>query len=323
MASRRSSRLASKIVANSTTVPATTLKAPSSKAPRKRKSDQITTDAEAPNIAPANPTTRKKRTIEPAVAIPTGPAEILPTEANRQTFLQDALKHLISVDARLKPLIEKHHCDIFSPEGLAETPDPWESLVSSIISQQVSGAAARSIKRRFIALFHSSATTDDPPFPTPAQVLALDTAALRTAGLSQRKAEYVHGLAAKFASGELSRTFLLSAPYDELVARLTAVRGLGLWSVEMFACFTLKRPDVCSLGDLGVQRGMAAFEGRDVARLKTSKKGKWKYMSEAEMQALAERFRPYRSIFMWYIWRAENVEVAALEGGSRKNKDKT
>ena len=87
------------------------------------------------------------------------------------------------------------------------------------------------------------------------------------------------------------------------MAKLVAVRGLGVWSVEMFMCFGLKRMDVFSTGDLGVQRGMAAYMGRDVAKLKNKGGGnKWKYMKEAEMLEIAERFRPYRSLFMWYMW---------------------
>lgn len=151
-------------------------------------------------------------------------------------------------------------------------------------------------------------------FPTPGQVAATDLAVLRTAGLSARKAEYIQDLASRFASGELSAKILIEASYDELVAKLTAVRGLGKWSVEMFACFGLKRMDVFSTGDLGVQRGMAALMGRDVGKLK-AKGGKWKYMSEKEMLEISDKFAPYRSLFMWYMWRIEGTEVEALSGG--------
>ena len=90
-------------------------------------------------------------------------------------------------------------------------------------------------------------------FPTPEQVAAKDVAFLRQAGLSSRKAEYIKGLAEKFASGELSAGMLVGASDGEVLERLIAVRGLGRWSVEMFACFGLKRMDVFSVGDLGVQ----------------------------------------------------------------------
>ncbi|KAH8911686.1 DNA glycosylase [Coniochaeta sp. PMI_546] len=236
------------------------------------------------------------------------------------TLLEEACAHLIKVDPRMKRLIDAHHCRIFSPEGLAEQIDPFESLASGIISQQVSGAAAKAIKGRFLALFDGEDASADGPeatkrrFPHPSQVAATSIEKLRSAGLSQRKAEYVQGLAEKFVSGELSATMLAEAPYEEVVEKLTAVRGLGRWSVEMFACFGLKRMDVFSLGDLGVQRGMAAFVGRDVAKLK-GKGGKWKYMGEKEMEEIAARFRPYRSLFMWYMWRVEDTptDVSTLE----------
>jgi len=105
---------------------------------------------------------------------------------------------------------------------------------------------------------------------------------------------------------------LLEADYEEVLEKLTAVRGLGRWSVEMFACFGLKRMDVFSTGDLGVQRGMAALMGKDVSKLKAKGGGKWKYMSEKEMIEISEKFTPYRSVFMWYLWRVEDVDVTSL-----------
>lgn len=231
------------------------------------------------------------------------------------TLLSQACAHLISVEPKLAPLIHKHPCHIFSPSGLAEQIDPFRSLTSGIMAQQVSGAAAKSIKNKFIALFNEDDSSLS-KFPTPAQVAATEISRLRLAGLSQRKAEYIHGLAEKFASGELSTSMLLRASDEEVMEKLIAVRGLGRWSVEMFACFGLKRMDVFSTGDLGVQRGMAAFMGRDVGKLKAKGGGKWKYMSEKDMLEGSEKYRPYRSLFMWYMWRAEDVDVSAVEGGN-------
>lgn len=181
------------------------------------------------------------------------------------------------------------------------------------MAQQVSGAAAASIKNKFVALFNENAASV-PEFPTPSQVVATEISRLRLAGLSQRKAEYIHGLAEKFSTGELSANLLLRASDDEVMEKLIAVRGLGKWSVEMFACFGLKRLDVFSTGDLGVQRGMAAFAGKDVSKLKAKGGGKWKYMSEKDMLEGSEKFRPYRSLFMWYMWRVEDVDVSVVEG---------
>ncbi|KAH6697001.1 DNA glycosylase [Plectosphaerella plurivora] len=227
-------------------------------------------------------------------------------------ILEKACAHLISVDERMRPLIEKNPCRVFSPEGLSEKIDPFESLCSGIISQQVSGAAAKSIKAKFVALFDKEGGAGD-RFPHPSDVASRTLEQLRKAGLSQRKAEYIYGLAEKFASGELSAQMLAEASYEDVLSKLIAVRGLGQWSVEMFACFALKRMDVFSLGDLGVQRGMAAFMGRDVSKLKAKGGGKWKYMSEKEMLEISAKFAPYRSVFMWYMWRVEETDISTLE----------
>ncbi|CAG8982190.1 hypothetical protein HYALB_00003626 [Hymenoscyphus albidus] len=229
-----------------------------------------------------------------------------------KNILDDALAHLIKVEPKLKPIIEKHPCHCFSVEGLAEEIDPFRSLVSGIISQQVSGAAAKSIKAKFVTLFNEGDESQTHTFPTPSQVASKTIEVLRTAGLSQRKAEYVQGLAQKFSGGEITTEMLFSASYEEVFGELIKVRGLGKWSVEMFACFGLKRMDVFSTGDLGVQRGMAALAGRDVSKLK-GKGGKWKYMSEKEMEETAEKFKPYRSVFMWYCWRVEEVDISTFE----------
>ena len=225
-------------------------------------------------------------------------------------MLDEACAHLATVDPKLQTVIDQHHCRIFSPEGLAEKIDPFRSLASGIISQQVSGAAAKSIKNKFIALYPPASCPTG--FPPPKLVSETSIPRLREAGLSQRKAEYIQGLAEKFHNGELTVPMLMNGSDEEVMEKLVAVRGLGRWSVEMFMCFGLKRMDVFSTGDLGVQRGMAAYKGRDVAKLK-NKGGKWKYMSEKEMVEVAEAFRPWRSLFMWYMWRIEDVEVAALQ----------
>ncbi|KAL8778603.1 MAG: hypothetical protein Q9213_007347 [Squamulea squamosa] len=231
-------------------------------------------------------------------------------------LLDRACAHLIQADPRLEPLIAKHPCQLFSVEGLAEVIDPFQSLCSSIMAQQVSGAAASSIKKKFIGLFQDgtegAGSMNNPPFPSPKSVASRDVPFLRQAGLSARKAEYIKGLAEKFENRELTAAMLISASDDEILQKLTAVRGLGLWSVQMFACFALKRTDIFSTGDLGVQRGMATFMGKNVQKLKANKGGKWKYMSESDMLQHSEKFAPYRSLFMWYMWRVEDVNIAAI-----------
>ncbi|KAI1590585.1 AlkA 3-methyladenine DNA glycosylase 8-oxoguanine DNA glycosylase [Pyrenophora tritici-repentis] len=240
-------------------------------------------------IKPEDPSPAKKRKAKELVPPDVGAIPNASTDVER--LLKDAEEFLVKVDPKLEELVKKHHCKIFSPEGLREVVDPFTALSSGIIGQQVSGQAASSIRAKFTALF----PTTHPAFPTPTQVLQLPIPTLRPAGLSQRKAEYITGLAEKFCSGELTAQMLVSASDEELIEKLVAVRGLGRWSVEMFACFGLKRMDVFSTGDLGVQRGMAVYAGRDVNKLK-SKGGKWKYMTEREMLDTAANFSPYRCV---------------------------
>ncbi|KAI5203373.1 3-methyladenine DNA glycosidase [Aureobasidium subglaciale] len=243
-----------------------------------------------------------------------GPA---PTNTTN-SILDDAVAHLKRMDenGRLAPYLARFHCKVFDAEGLAQPIDPFRSLASGIIAQQVSGAAASSIKRKFVGLFEPSPEHNyagPPEFPPPVMVASMSIPTLRSAGLSQRKAEYIQGLAEHFATGKLSAEMLATASDEEVMEKLIAVRGLGKWSVEMFACFDLKRMNVFSTGDLGVQRGLAVYMGKDVGKLKAKGGGKWKYMgSEKAMLEAAEKFSPY-SLFMWYMWRLSDVDVSTLQ----------
>lgn len=176
-----------------------------------------------------------------------GSAEAPPPPTNK-TLLSTACAHLLSVDPSLAPVIEKHSCKVFSPEGLAEKIDPFRALASGIIAQQVSGAAAKSIKNKFVSLFPNESDLAN-GFPTPKAVVGKAMSELRSAGLSQRKAEYIQGLAEKFESGEITVKGLLEGEDEDVMRELVAVRGLGRWSVEMFMCFGLKRMDVFSTGE--------------------------------------------------------------------------
>ncbi|KAL8874356.1 MAG: hypothetical protein Q9174_000307 [Haloplaca sp. 1 TL-2023] len=174
----------------------------------------------------------------------------LPTSTTSQ-ILDEACAHLIRADPRLQPLIERHHCRLFSPEGLAEEVDPFQSLCSGIMAQQVSGAAANSIKSKFIALFPADKDnmqlTDQKVFPSPSQVATCDVTFLRKAGLSARKAEYIKGLAERFVNGELSAAMLMRASDEEIMEKLTAVRGLGLWSLFMWYMWRVEDIDVAAI----------------------------------------------------------------------------
>ncbi|KAI0682419.1 DNA glycosylase [Cytidiella melzeri] len=177
---------------------------------------------------------------------------------------EDARRHLIEADARFGDIFSRMQCKPF--EHLEQL-DPFRydtSLDTLMIrGQQISWLAARSITHKFIRLFDPSLpekpvdhnkTTDF--FPTAHQVTAMDIPTLRTAGLSQRKAEYVLDLASRFADGRLSTHKLLAAQDEELYEMLTEVRGIGRVRSDMFAMFSLRRPDILPVGDLGVQRGL-------------------------------------------------------------------
>ncbi|KAF8513023.1 DNA glycosylase [Hysterangium stoloniferum] len=207
-------------------------------------------------------------------------AELLPATL---TFSFDAAKqHLIKSDSRFADMFEKIPCRPF--EHL-ERVDPFRTLVTSILGQQISWLAARSITHRFIRLYHpdlpekvapvgsSDPKVPDHLFPSASQVAETDVLTLKSAGLSTRKAEYVKDLASRFSDGRLSNQKLVEADDEELARILIEVRGIGRWTgeyfgrrmkycayhwftVDMFAMFSLRRPDILPIGDLGVQRGL-------------------------------------------------------------------
>ncbi|KAI6169298.1 DNA glycosylase [Pisolithus thermaeus] len=190
---------------------------------------------------------------------------------------EDAKAHLIGVDSRFAELFERLKCKPF--EHLDQV-HPFRSLVQSILAQQVSWLAARSITHKFIRLYDpslpekptdSNVKSPQSFFPTPHQVANTDIVTLRSAGLSTRKAEYVKDLAMRFADGRLSTTKLLNADDEELVQMLTEVRGIGKWTVDMFAIFTLRRPNILPVGDLGIQRGMLRWFGGAGFKIRSDK----------------------------------------------------
>ncbi|KAG7098518.1 hypothetical protein E1B28_000462 [Marasmius oreades] len=204
--------------------------------------------------------------VQPLAALPDveEPEALVP--AKLSFSFEDAKAHLISADPRFKDVFERLEC---KPYEELEMVHPFRALTTSILGQQISWLAARSINHKFIRLFnpaipenHADYADSKSPtsfFPTPRQVAELDLATLRTAGLSQRKAEYVHDLAMRFADGRLSTQKLLAADDEELAQILIEVRGIGRWTVDMFAIFSLRRPDILPVGDLGVQRGLVRW----------------------------------------------------------------
>jgi DNA-3-methyladenine glycosylase II len=173
--------------------------------------------------------------------------------------------------------------------------EPFDALLRSIVGQQLSTTSAEAIFGRFVALADEGKLT-------PAVVLAASDADLRKVGLSGRKVEYVRDLAARVEDGRLDLHALRRLDDDEVVAAISAVRGLGRWSAELFLLFHLHRPDVFPAGDLVLRRGV-----RDLYDLEL-------IPVEAEARKRAERWRPQRSLAAMYLWElasASRAEVGA------------
>ena len=200
--------------------------------------------------------------------------------------LAKAEAHLRAADPVLARLIEQH--DRFQPRPGT---DPWSRLVRTIIFQQLAGAAARTIQRRFYALY-GQPTGDELVAPTPHEVLATNDEQFRSAGVSHQKAGYLRDLAARVDDGRLALDRITSATDNEIVAQLTAVHGIGEWSAHMFLMFELCRPDVLPVGDFGVRHGVA------VAYALPS------HPTPTQVRAIAEPWAPFRTVASWYMWRA-------------------
>ena len=176
--------------------------------------------------------------------------------------------------------------------GLPSLPRPTEShfatLVRSIVYQQLAGAAARAIHGRLILALDGDVT--------PERMLTLTPEALRSAGLSARKAVSLQDLSAKVLDGTvmLNSRGLARESNEEIVARLTTVQGIGKWSAEIFLIFQLRRLDVWPTGDLAVRRGYALAWGIPTPTPK-------------QLDLLGEPYRPYRTVLAWYSWRAAQL----------------
>ncbi|HSS16661.1 MAG TPA: DNA-3-methyladenine glycosylase 2 family protein [Candidatus Dormibacteraeota bacterium] len=164
---------------------------------------------------------------------------------------------------------------------------PFDALAESIAYQQLSGKAAATIFGRVRALYPKRKWLD------PEQLLATPDETLRAAGLSRAKTAALKDLAAKTIDGTVpAGRALIRMSDDEIITRLTAVRGIGRWTVEMLLLFDLGRPDVWPVDDYGVQKGFAKTFGR--RKLPTPK----------QLMKFGEKWRPYRSVAAWYFWRA-------------------
>ena len=198
--------------------------------------------------------------------------------------------HLHRADPVLARLIDDGGPLPAKPDRRGRPDDPYGVLLRAIAGQQLSVKAAASIWRRLIDRFDGRA-------PTPEQILADDPEELRVAcGFSRAKVAYLRSLAEHIRSGELELDRLSDLPDGEVIRELTAVSGIGEWTAHMFLMFTLDRPDVLPTGDLGVRN--AAMRAYRLDRPP----------APAELQALAEPWRPHRSRACLYLWRSLDNE---------------
>ncbi len=200
---------------------------------------------------------------------------------------RDSLRAL-KRDKRFLPLIRKHGPPDFARPNLRPG-NVFQSLVRSIVYQQVSGKAAASILARFVALFSTVGTVR---FPTPEDIGAMPIETMRGAGLSAQKAGYIKDLAEKFSDGTIRHRALHHMPSAEVIEHLMQVKGIGMWTVHMFLIFTLGRPDVLPTGDLGIRKGFQVlYKLKDLP-------------DHTQMEKLAEGWRAHASTASWYLWRA-------------------
>jgi DNA-3-methyladenine glycosylase II len=195
-----------------------------------------------------------------------------------------AVEHLRRSDKKLASLITRiGPCTLKPRRGRS----PFESLVRSVAYQQLNGTAAQTILGRVKALFPGRS------FPQPQDIINTADERLRGAGLSRAKIAAIKDIAEKAVAGMVpTRRQAARLSDEELIERLTALRGVGPWTVHMFLIFTLGRPDVLPVADYGVRKGFALAYG-------------WKELPRpAELLEFGERWRPYRSTAAWYFWRA-------------------
>ena len=203
-----------------------------------------------------------------------------------------AYDELAASDPRIAALIERFGELSFETRrrGRPRT-DSYGSLVRSVVAQQLSAKAAATIFDRVLALFGGRT-------PTPAELLAVSEERLREAGLSGRKVEYLRDLARHVESGELELDRFATMSDDEVIAEITAVRGFGVWTAQVFLMFHLERPDVLPTGDLGIRRAVQIVYG--LAELP----------EHDELTRIAEPWRPHRTLACIYLWETLHAAPA-------------
>ncbi|HEY7791016.1 MAG TPA: DNA-3-methyladenine glycosylase [Vicinamibacterales bacterium] len=185
-------------------------------------------------------------------------------------------------DPLLAALIKQHgRCRL----GDHRTHEPFAALVRTITSQQLSTKAAATILGRVVAIVGGA------EYLSPAAILAVEASALRTAGLSMQKISYVRDLAERVLDGRLDLHAFETHDDEAVIEAITSVKGLGVWSAQMFLMFRLNRGDIFPVGDLGIVKGMQRLHGMK------------RRPAPRTMLRLAEKWRPYRSVASWYVWR--------------------
>jgi DNA-3-methyladenine glycosylase II len=194
--------------------------------------------------------------------------------------MQEALRHLKASDSVMGRLIDE-----LGPYGIEYSEPGFEMLVKSIIYQQLSGRVAAIIFERLAVRAGNGCMT-------PEAVLRLRTPTLRRIGLSQQKINYIRELARRTVSGEIDFRALLELPDEDVCDRLTALKGVGPWTVQMFLIFGLRRLDVLPSADLGIRAAVRNVYGFP------------ELPQPAQIEDLARTWRPYRTVASWYLWRS-------------------
>ncbi len=214
--------------------------------------------------------------------------------------MRKAVNHLKKSDPVLRAIIEQ-----VGPCRIQYGPPQFHSLAEAIVYQQLNGKAAETIFKRFASLAGEPLT--------PEGVLKLSDEQMRGAGLSKQKSAYLKDLAAKTSSGLLDFARLPKLPDEEVVEHLTQVKGIGVWTAQMFLMFTLKRENVLPTGDFGVRMAMYKhYLDRQRARataVTKNRKRKIKLPSPEQMEKIAKRWEPYRSVACWYLWQSLDTKT--------------
>lgn len=182
-------------------------------------------------------------------------------------------------DEKLNQLVRKYP----APKFTDKSDFLFEDLLESIVSQQLSVKASNTIYKRFKKLFNEKS------FPDAKEILSMEEQKMRDAGISFQKISYIKSIADAFISDLIDIPKLKKMSDEEVITTLTQIRGVGKWTAEMILIFTLNRPDVFSIGDLGIRNAITKLYG---------------LTDKEEMIKLSENWKPYRSTACWYLWRS-------------------